>query len=80
VLNLGRDDAWRGRSLVSNREMLGILFVLFQKHEKPAFLDPQDLLDVLSFDLVPEIPFKKFFKLIERKPFVQLRHNLKPPF
>jgi hypothetical protein len=80
LLNLWRDDAWRRGSLVLNREMLGIVFVLFQEHEKPAFLDLQDLLDVLSFDLVLEIPFKKFSKLIGRKPFVQLRHNLKPPF
>ncbi len=80
LLNLWRDDSWRRGSLVLNDEMLWILFVLFQKHEKPAFLDPQSLLDVLSIDLVPKIPFKKFFKLIGRKPLVQLRNNLKPRF
>jgi hypothetical protein len=44
--------------------VLRVFFVLFKEYKKPAFLDPQDLLDVLSFNLVLEIPFKKFFKLI----------------
>jgi hypothetical protein len=64
VLNLGRDDAWRGRSLVSNREMLRILFVLLQKHEEPPFPHPQDLLNILSFDFILGITVKKLFDLI----------------
>ena len=34
-------------------------------------------MDVLSFHLVLEITVKKFFKPIERKSLVQLRHSLK---
>ena len=53
-----------GRSLVSSREMLRILFVLLQKHEEPPFPYPQDLLDILSFDFILGITVKKFFDLI----------------
>jgi hypothetical protein len=40
LLNLWRDDSWRGCSLVLNREVFRILFVVLQEQEKPTFLDP----------------------------------------
>jgi len=56
--DLWRDDSWRGRSLILNRERHRILFILFQKQEKPTFFDFQNILNVLSFNLVLEIAVK----------------------
>jgi hypothetical protein len=62
-----------------SRELLRIVFILFQKDEKPALLYTQDLLDVLSFNLLVGITLQKLFHLVWGKTFVYLGHNLRPP-
>jgi hypothetical protein len=79
VFNLGRNASWRGGSLVSNREVLRMLSVLFEKHEQPALLYPQDLLDIRSLNLVVTITLKKLFDLVWSKSLMHLGHNLRPP-
>jgi hypothetical protein len=72
-------DSRRSFSLVLGGEMFGIFSILFKEHEKPAFLYPQDLLEILSFYLILGITLDKFLHLIRGKSFVQLGHNLRPP-
>jgi len=79
LLDLWGDDSWRGSSLVLSRKLLRILFELLQKHEKPSFPYPQDLLDILSFNLVVAIAPQKLFHLVWGKSFMHLGHNLRPP-
>jgi hypothetical protein len=79
LFDIWGDASWRGGSLGSNRELLRIPFELFQKTEKPSFLNTQDLLDILSFNLLVGITLQKLFHLVWSKPFVHLGHNLRPP-
>jgi hypothetical protein len=52
ILFNGCREAGRSGSLVLDGEAFGIISVLFHEHKKPPFLDPQDLLDILSFDFI----------------------------
>jgi hypothetical protein len=52
LFNHRRDGSRSPGSLVLDGEVLRILFILFQEYEKPSSLDPQDLLDILSFDFI----------------------------
>ena len=65
--------------MVLSRELLRIVFELFEKAEKPSFLYTQDLLDIVSFNLLVAITLQKLFDLVWGKAFVYLGHNLRPP-
>jgi hypothetical protein len=43
-------DSGRGISFIVDREALRIFSVLAHEHEEPAFPNPEDLLNIFSFD------------------------------
>jgi len=64
LFNFRRDAPRRTCPLVLDREVLRVFFIRFQKHEKSPSADPEDLLDISSFDFLLEIALKKLSDLI----------------
>ncbi len=57
-------EAGRCNSLVLDREVLRVLLILFEEHEKSSLSYSKDLLNIFSFDFVLYIALQKFFDLI----------------
>jgi len=51
LLDFSRDASRGSGSLVSDGEVRGIFSILVQKHEKSPSTDPEDFLNVFSFNL-----------------------------
>jgi len=56
--------------MVLDSEMVRIFSILSHESKKPSFFNSKDLLEVFSFDLIPQIAFKELFDLIRGKTFV----------
>jgi hypothetical protein len=65
---------------VLDGEARPIRLIGLEQGKKPAFPDPEDLLDVRSFDFVVKITLKHFFDLTVGELLVQLGHNQNLPF
>jgi hypothetical protein len=48
--------------------------------KEPRFSNAQDLLDITSPNLFPQVAFDELFDLAIGESLVQLYHNLRPPF
>jgi hypothetical protein len=79
LLNVRRNIAGGLGPLVLDREVQRVFSELFQKHEKSPSADPEDLLDIGSFDFLLEVALKKLSDLIWGKALMKLRHSLNPP-
>jgi hypothetical protein len=53
ILLKGLGDSGRGASMVVDGEMVRIFSVLSHESKKPSFFNSKDLLEVLSFNLIP---------------------------
>ena len=56
--------------MVLDGEMVRIFSILPHERKKPSFFDSKDLLEMFTFDLIPQVAFKEFFDLIRSKMFV----------
>jgi len=70
ILLKGLGDSGRGGSMILDSEMVRIFSVVSHESKKPSFFNPQDLLEVFSFNLISQIAFKELFDLIRGKSFV----------
>ncbi len=53
ILLKGLGDSGRGASMVLDGELMGISSILSHESKKPSFFNTKDLLEVVSFDLIP---------------------------
>jgi hypothetical protein len=70
ILLKGLGDSRRGGSMILDSKMVRIFSILSHESKKPSFFNPQDLLEVFSFNLILQIAFKELFDLIRGKSFV----------
>ena len=59
---------------------MGTVAIRIDGGKKSLFSNAQDLLDIGSLNLFPQIAFDEFFDLTVSEFLVKLYHNLRPPF
>jgi hypothetical protein len=57
-----------------------ILSIRMDETEEPRFSNARDSLDIVSFNLFPQVVLDEISYLAIGESFVQLYHNLRPPF
>ncbi len=59
---------------------MGTVAIRVDEGKEPRFSNTQDLLDIPSLNLLPQVAFDELSDLAVGESLVQLYHNLRPPF